>query len=586
MRNNDIVFFNLHRRYLNMNTNYTVSNGIYNLSAFLNANGYRAQGFSGELCEGKNLLDKICSTHKTAAIGLYCDYENVTENIFLSKYVKETYGLPVFVGGPQATALDEKFINSAKCDVIVRYEGELTVLELLHYFIDGTGSLDKIKGIMYMDRDVLCQNHERELIENLNILPFVNDECRLIQNSNSKNLNIMTGRGCPFHCAFCHEGHHTKKVRLRSVENVLAEIEIFLDNREENDSLYIYFTDDTFTLDAERVKTLCSGLQELRKKKDFRWFCEGHIHMLYLHPEMLTYMVNAGMKRLQLGIESGTQSVLNAYRKGSTVEEIEYVVKKCVEAGVEQIYANIILGGAHFNGKVFENEKIFVENLLNLAPGRMEIGVVSYWPLPNTSISNNPKDYGLRIVDKDFITAVGDFPQVETSELNRYDIIDMMQELENHIAEIMKNIICSGVLKTEQILSWFPENNTCRYNGLWFYHLQNIPNVYNYHMLLKLKEAYSEKQIKYINYYNLHPMRTVSLYKNWKVQSDGTVKFFDCFLDGFEQDVLIYATGKLSVKEISERLIINGYSADGLLEKCAECLRKLEKNYLVAYSKY
>ena len=46
----------------------------------------------------------------------------------------------------------------------------------------------------------------------------------------------------------------------------------------------------------------------------------------------------------------------------------------------------------------------------------MEIGVVSYWPLPETTITNHPEDYGLNILDYDFITSSGDFPQIEDDE--------------------------------------------------------------------------------------------------------------------------------------------------------------------------
>ena len=111
MRKNDIVFFNLHRRYINSFTKYGGFLGIFSLAAFLNANGYESQSFAGQLVEGKKLLDEICSTKSVSMIGLYCDYENVTENIFLCQYIKKTYNLPVIVGGPQATALDKDFMG-------------------------------------------------------------------------------------------------------------------------------------------------------------------------------------------------------------------------------------------------------------------------------------------------------------------------------------------------------------------------------------------------------------------------------------------------------------------------------------------
>ena len=91
MRENDVVFFNLHRRYVNTKSDYGGFLGIFLLAAFLNENGYASQSFSGELMEGKALIDSICKDGKTQLIGLYCDFENVTENIFLSKYIKENY---------------------------------------------------------------------------------------------------------------------------------------------------------------------------------------------------------------------------------------------------------------------------------------------------------------------------------------------------------------------------------------------------------------------------------------------------------------------------------------------------------------
>ena len=55
----------------------------------------------------------------------------------------------------------------------------------------------------------------------------------------------------------------------------------------------------------------------------------------------------------------------------------------------------------------------FIEELLNIAPWVMEIGTVFYWPLPETSITNYPDKYGLTILDYDFITSSGDFPQIK-----------------------------------------------------------------------------------------------------------------------------------------------------------------------------
>ena len=160
MRYNDILFFNLHRRYLDIELKYGGFLGIFVLAAFLNDNGYDAQSFAGALMEGKKLLDEACQNGKVQAIGLYCDYENVTENQFLSRYVHDTYNLPVFIGGPQATALDRTFYEKSQCTAVVRHEGEMAMLELLECLLDGTKDLKDIKGISFLQDQRLRINPE------------------------------------------------------------------------------------------------------------------------------------------------------------------------------------------------------------------------------------------------------------------------------------------------------------------------------------------------------------------------------------------------------------------------------------------
>ena len=154
----DVLFLNLHRRCLNYEARHGGFLGIYYLSAFLRKEGYEAKGFAGTFLEGTRFVDGFCSSGNVSMIGLYCDYDNVNENIFLSHHIKEQYNLPVIVGGPQATALDEKFFTESKCDAVVLGEGELTVHELTRLFLNGSGELAKIHGIAYLTEKRTCKN--------------------------------------------------------------------------------------------------------------------------------------------------------------------------------------------------------------------------------------------------------------------------------------------------------------------------------------------------------------------------------------------------------------------------------------------
>lgn len=582
MRNNDIIFLNLHRRYLNQKIEYGGFLGIYILAAFINKNGYSAQSFAGGLIEGKKILDEVCGKQKVKMIGLYCDYENVTENIFLSKYVKENYNLPVIIGGPQATSLNYDFFLKSRCDAIVRYEGEITVLELMDLFLEGIGDVENILGIAYCKADRMFFNKDRQVIRDLDSIPFINDECYLVPETKYPGLSIMTGRGCPFNCAFCHEGHHTRQVRFRSVENVMEEIDIFLHSNSSKQVPFIMFTDDTFTLQSERVKAICAGLEERRKKKEFYWFCEGHIHTLYKHPKMIEYIANGGACCIQLGIESGIQSALDAYRKNTTVEEIKVVVKQCINAGVD-VYGNIILAGAFYNEQAYQQNLKFAKELLSMGKGRVELGVVTFWPLPNTSMTMHPEYYGLRIIDRDFLTSLGDFPQVETDKMSRWNISKQMKSMERSLKEHMKYMLDNWMVPTEYILRWFRLNEEKIRAGLWYRFLIENKVLYSYYSLINSGEVVSSSELRG-NIKDAHPMRVIEIYDNISENNDGEIVFYDCTLSSTECEVLLLTTGKLSVDEIVIYLRENEVMMD--LSQVIELLMRLEKHHLIVWSEY
>lgn len=582
MRENDIVFFNIHRRYLDHMPNFDGFLGIYLLAAFVNENGYLGQAYAGSLYRGMELLNELCTQQKTAMIGLYCDYANVTENQFVSRYIKERYGIPVIVGGPQATSLDEAFFKEALCDAVVYHEGELTVLELMDFLLDGTGRLADIKGIAYWQNDEVKTTTPRPVIENLDALPFVDEDCYLLPQKNRRDLCIMTGRGCPFRCAFCYEGRSSGKVRFRSVENVLEEIDRFLEEVPRGVEPYILFTDDTFTLDEKRVHRLCEGLKERQEKRHFHWFCEGHVHTLKLHPDMIKDIAAAGALRIQLGIESGVPRVLEAYRKHTTPEEIKEVIAACREAGIKQIYGNIILGSAFFSRETYEQDLAFGKELLDWGQGTLELGVVCYWPLPETSITKEPEKYGIQIVDYDFYTSAEDFPQTETEEMSRWEILRLAQHMEKEFAAKRKEMLLEGRVPLEQILSWYPRENTAKAYGLWYQTLQQMPNLYAYGRMLAVREGMTGREAKSYGR-TARPMRVLSLQRYLQFFEGGRCSIEGTILSDLEMQILILSTGRTNCQWIYEHL-----KAKNMLhcyEEMQAALERLEKAYLIVYSR-
>ena len=579
---------NVHRPYCNNVSKFGGFSGIYLISAFVEENGFEAKAFAGTLHEGKKIVDEYCQGKSVSVIGLYCDYENVTENRFLCSYIKRKYGIPVLVGGPQATALKLEFYLETLCDVVVLGEGELTMLELLRHFVSGNIKLSEIKGIRYFDPDSneLRTTGARPLIKNLDALPFISRHNSLDDTFRRTQASIMTGRGCPFHCAFCYEGHHTVKVRFRSVENVLAEVDEFLAELDGHFG-YIMFTDDTFTLDSERVRKLCEGLAERKKKYDFQWFCEGHVHTLFLHPEMLEYMANAGLKRLQLGIEAGTQNVLDYYRKGCTLDEMRFVISKCVELDIEQIFGNIIVGGPHFNLSVFEQDLAFGKELLYLAKGRMELGVVSFWPLPETELTEHADKYGIQIEDNEFLTTSSDFSGVHTADIDIWGITALVNKMNREFRDYMKELLINDKIPLRLVSKWYAENGKCISTGQWFYELTLMKHHYNYYGLLcqfDCKRFFDLDKGKIFEY---HPMRVGPLY-NFCEKKDDILNVYGETLDKLSMSVIKYSAGKMNVGEIISRLKQEFSSKDEekFEEKVVDIYSDLAIKHMVVFSEY
>lgn len=422
--------------------------GLKCLAAFVEARGYVAEVFSGSAHEAVSLLDR--TGRGLDCVGLYCDYENRSVVESFCRKVKARWPIRVFIGGPQAVALDERFHRESLCDAVVRGEGEEPLLELLELFVHGCGKLDEIAGVSFLDeRGGLVTVPPRPPLSCLDDLPIRDTGSYPECGDEKSSLAVLTGRGCPFRCAFCYEGSVPGKVRLRSVPHVMAEIRQGL---KQNPGIkYIWFADDTFTLDPRRMESFSRELAALRREHDFIWFCECHPGTLVKWPDMLPMMIESGLVRMQIGMESGSRRVIGLYNKQATLEQIESVVEHCMRCGLPQLAGNMIVGGAAETRETFEETKRFTERLLRLGPGMTDITSTFFLPLPKTAITLDPAAFGLKILDEESITSMGDVAVAETEALSRQEITSMRTEFTHHVRDTMLRLYAEGAIPEERI---------------------------------------------------------------------------------------------------------------------------------------
>ncbi|HIX84044.1 MAG TPA: hypothetical protein H9979_05825, partial [Candidatus Megamonas gallistercoris] len=158
------------------------------------------------------------------------------------------------------------------------------------------------------------------------------------------------------------------------------------------------------------------------------------------------------------------------------------------------------------------------------------------------------------------------------------------EELQKHMQNMLKN----DEIPLSRILAWFPQEDTLKSIGRWWYCLSKMPDLLAYYNILLFDEAKTLKDFSADEILEAHPMRVVSLYLYMEKISASTIKLFDCILTGIERDILIYATGKISVADIIKRLslIYVKYSYEELKSITLKTLKKLEKEHLVVFSRY
>jgi len=233
-------------------------------------------------------------------------------------------GAFILAGGAHPSALPEETLKEIpEIDVVVREEGETTILELLKA-IDGQKEISSVKGICYRQADRIICSPLQPAVENLDSLPFpARDKFPLERYKTHppygrKNpyMHLITSRGCPYNCAFCSKAVFGKKLRMRSAQNVVDEIEELVKKYKVKE---IKFYDDDFTMSMKRTEEICDEL--LRRKVKIIWSCATRVNLV--SPELLKKMKKAGCWLIAYGVESASQDLLDSIDKGINIGQVK-----------------------------------------------------------------------------------------------------------------------------------------------------------------------------------------------------------------------------------------------------------------------
>ncbi|RJQ52205.1 MAG: radical SAM protein, partial [Nitrospiraceae bacterium] len=306
-------------------------------------------------------------------VGLTATTETFNEVIMVGKEIKESFNLPIVIGGTHITILPQKLPHWIDAGVIG--EGEQTLLEMVELYREkGVLADEKIKGIIYRDGEHLRQTEERELIEPLDRIPF--PDWDMLGLSKAGPGHILTSRGCTFRCVFCASASIWRKIRFFSPEYVVSEIKTIVEKFGRKEIL-IY--DDLFTADRDRVRRIAELICQEGLDKAVRFECLSNVN--HFSPEMAYDLRKMNVHRISFGMESGSPAMLKYLKKGTvTREKIRSAVKAGVDNGME-VLGSFIIGAP---GETEEDMMMTYDFIKDLKLTETGINVAT--PFPGTEL--------------------------------------------------------------------------------------------------------------------------------------------------------------------------------------------------------
>ena len=247
-------------------------------------------------------------------------------------------GVKIVFGGPHCSHEPQFILNDPNVDLMVSGEGDLTIVELIDA-LEQDRDIENVPGIAYKKNGSYIRTADRPVIRDLDKFDQEYDLINLeryfnFQSSmdffpvfrNKRFIPLVTSRGCPFKCTYCHD-IFDKSIQYRSPEAVVNEIE-YLINRYGIREFHI--VDDVFNVNMKRAKIVLDAIVE-RNLNIHISFPNG-LRADFFDDELIYKMQKAGVYRMALGIESGSQRIQDMIKKDLDINIIYDVVEKLTRA--------------------------------------------------------------------------------------------------------------------------------------------------------------------------------------------------------------------------------------------------------------
>lgn len=359
-------------------------------------------------------------------VGITVTSKAYAEAVDLAKMFKEhNPNVVVVFGGPHVSIIRQEIMREPLIDLAIYGEGELSFNDLINILSRANNqptakALSKIKGLIYRNGSQVVVNDPRELIKNLDTIPFPAFSLFPLKRYSGK-YPMITSRGCPFSCVFCASSQvWGRKWRARSPENIIAEVKYLLKNFEPRP---IDFHDDGFNMSLERVNALCDKFIE--EKVKIPWGVRG-FRADIVNSQVAEKMHQAGCSHVAIGIESANNEMLIRMGKRESIETINKAITIISSAGIDVVGQFMIGNPGETLETVIESMKFIEKSDLNKAIFGSAV------PFPNTGLWDYVNEHGRFLVEPDCTKFEALSPRVifETPEFTKEERLKALKLVE------------------------------------------------------------------------------------------------------------------------------------------------------------
>lgn len=377
--------------------------GTLYAAAVMRQAGYKVALFDAMLAETTDAWADALRQHKPKYAVLFEDNFNYLSKMSLLRMREAAFmmieaargqGCTVIVAGADMTDHPDLYTGKG-ADFVIIGEGEDTLRELVDA-LEGRNAqiVTEVRGIAFREMDgSLTRSLPRPVIADLDALPFsawdLVDRERYravwLARHGYYAMNMVTTRGCPFHCNWCAKPIWGQRYNVRSPENVVAEMRWL---KEQFNPDQLWFMDDIMGIQDRWIEAFADALDAEKLRIPFKSL--NRVDLL-LRGKTIPALARAGAKIVWVGAESGSQKILDAMEKGTRVEQIYEATRQLHAHGVKVAF--FLQFG--YPGETREDIALTLKMVRDLMPD--DIGISVSYPLPGTRFYETVKhEFGER----------------------------------------------------------------------------------------------------------------------------------------------------------------------------------------------